>query len=259
MSAPLNEVVITSIYKNSAGQRLPLPRRMARCTPDMEAAIRSVAFELARQGGSLFLSDLFRSYDMQLQSHMDFMNGKKKAFSPPPGGSLHEAGRALDLDLDNLGLKLADFWELARPLGLSPIIDKPIAGVSESWHFDCRGSHQIVYDYYQTGKGTNFSKPYAAMAASAIVSVGIQVDKFGENQTAAAIQSALIRLGQTLGNIDGSIGIKTRAALDAVGVQFAEPQTMLTALEGLLRRIFPKEYEITQEVAFVAVPAHVIQ
>src|SRR5262245_61275392 len=259
MSASLNEVVITSIYKNNAGQRLPLPRRMAQCTPDMEAAIRTLSAELSQRGGSLFLSDLFRSYDMQLQSHMDFMNGKKKAFSPPPGGSLHEAGRALDLDLDNLGMKLADFWELARPLGLSPIIDKPTPGVSESWHFDCRGSHQIVYDYYKNGKGTNFLQPYTAMAASAILSVGVKVDKFGDNQTAAAVQSALIRLGQTLGNIDGSIGTKTRAALDAVGVQFAEPQTMLVALEGLLRQKFPQEYEIRQDDLLVNTPAHVIQ
>jgi hypothetical protein len=41
---------------------------------------------------------------MQLQSHLDWKTGKKSAFSPPPGGSLHEAGRALDLDLDSLGM-----------------------------------------------------------------------------------------------------------------------------------------------------------
>jgi hypothetical protein len=250
MTAPLNEVVITSIYKNNAGERIPLPRRMAQCTPDMKAAIQAAGFELNRRGGNLFLSDLFRSFDMQLQSHMDFKSGKKKDFSPPPGGSLHEAGRALDLDLDSLGIRLVDFWELSRPMGLSPIIDAPTPGVSESWHFDCRGSHQIVYDYYKHGEGTNFAKPYAAMAASAILAVGIKVTRFGQNQIAAAIQSALIRLGQSIGNLDGSIGKKTRAALDAVGVQFAEPRTMLTALEGLLRQRFPEEYEIDPDDAF---------
>lgn len=259
MSAPLNEVVIASIYKNNAGHQLPLPRRMALCTPDMEAAIRAVAAELAQKGGSLLLSDLFRSYDMQLQSHLDFVNGKKTAFSPPPGGSLHEAGRALDLDLDSLGMKLDEFWELARPHGLSPIIDKPTPGVSESWHFDCRGSHQIVYDYYKSGKGTNFSKPYAAMAASAILAAGVKVDKFGPNQAAATVQSALIRLGQTVGNIDGRLGTLTRKALEVVGVQFAEPETMLVALEGLLSHIFPREYETDQSHAFAEVPSHVIQ
>jgi zinc D-Ala-D-Ala carboxypeptidase len=258
MSAPLIEVVITSIYKNNAGQRLPLPERMAHCTPDMEVAIRALSVELAQQGGNLFLSDLFRSYDMQLQSHMDFVKGKKTAFSPPPGGSMHEAGRALDLDLENLGMDLHGFWELARPHGLSPIINTPSAGLSESWHFDCRGSHQIVYDYYKGGKGTNFPKPYPAMAASAILALGIKVDRFGSNQAAAAVQSALIRLGQTLGNIDGSIGKKTRAALEAVGVPFAEPEAMVVALDGLLREKFPQEYETDQNHAFPETPPHVI-
>jgi hypothetical protein len=91
MTAPLSEVTITSTYKNKDGQRILLPSRMAHCTPDMEAAIRAVSAEVEQRGGRLFLSDLFRSFDMQLQSHMDFVNGKKKAFSPSPGGSLHEA------------------------------------------------------------------------------------------------------------------------------------------------------------------------
>jgi zinc D-Ala-D-Ala carboxypeptidase len=258
MTVPLKEVTITSIYKNSDGQRVPLPKRMAQCTPDMEAAIRAVSAEVQQRGGRLFLSDLFRSFDMQLQSHMDFVNGKKKAFSPPPGGSLHEAGRALDLDVDSLGVKLSEFWDLARPHGLLPIIDKPIAGVSESWHFDCRGSHQIVYDYYKAGKGTNF-KPYAATAASAILSIGVKVEKFGSNQAAAAIQSALIRLDQTIGNIDGNIGKKARAGLDAVGVPFGDLLTMLATLEGLLRQKFPKEYESDQGIGFAEAPPHVIQ
>ena len=153
MTAPLVEVTITSIYKNAEGKRVPLPKRMAHCTPDMKTALQAVGVELEQQSGRLFLSDLFRSFDMQLQSHMDFVNGKKKAFSPPPGGSLHEAGRALDLDLESLApVKLAEFWELARPHGLLPIINKPTPGVSESWHFDCRGSHHIVYEYCPGGE-----------------------------------------------------------------------------------------------------------
>jgi hypothetical protein len=155
-------------------------------------------------------------------------------------------------------MKLSEFWDLARPHGLLPIIDRPLAGVSESWHFDCRGSHQIVYDYYKAGKGTNF-KPYAATAASAILSIGVQVEKFGSNQVAAAIQSALIRLDQTIGDIDGSIGKKSRAGLDAVGVPFGDLPTMLTMLEGLLRQKFPQEYASDQGIAFAEAPSHVIQ
>jgi hypothetical protein len=97
------------------------------------------------------------------------------------------------------------------------------------------------------------------MAASAILSIGVQVDKFGSDQTIAAIQSALIRLGQELGNIDGGIGPKTRGALDAVGVPFTDPQTMLLALEGLLRTRFPQEYETDPATVLAEPPAHVIQ
>src|SRR5262245_4435318 len=259
MTAPSSEISILSVYKYSSGQRLPLPKRMAQCTPDMEAAMGAIAAELEQKHGKLFLSDLFRSFDMQLQSHMDFVNGKKKAFSPPPGGSLHEAGRALDLDLESLApVKLAEFWDLARPHGLLPIIEKPTPGVSESWHFDCRGSHNIVYEYYRAGNGTNF-KPYAAMAASAILAIGVQVEKFGPNQSAALIQSALIRLDQVIGNIDGSIGKKTRSAIEAVGVPFGEPQAMLVALEGLLRQKFSREYEIEDDMGLPETPSHVVQ
>src|SRR5215203_3414248 len=98
---PLVTIDVESIYK-SHGQRVSLPPRMAHCTPDMKAAIQKVGEELEARGGKLFLSDLFRSYDMQLQSHLDFVNGRKSAFSPHPGGSMHEAGRALDLDLEAL-------------------------------------------------------------------------------------------------------------------------------------------------------------
>jgi hypothetical protein len=258
MAAPLNEITIPSIYKNRNGQRVPLPKRMAQCTPDMEAALRAVAAELGERGGKLVLSDMFRTYDMQLQSHLDYVSGKKTAYSPPPGGSLHEAGRALDLDLGSLGIKLSAFWELARPLGLSPIIDQPISKMNEAWHFDCRGSHQIVYKYYQDGSGANF-KPYAAMAASAILAIGVQVDAFTSNQEAAAIQGGLIRLGQTLGNIDGSIGRKTKNALDNVGVPFTDPRTTLRAVEDLLRLKFPEEYETDETFGFREPPDHVIQ
>jgi hypothetical protein len=125
-------------------------------------------------------------------------------------------------------------------------------------HFDCRGSHQLVYEYYNTGKGTNF-KPYTAMAASAILSIGVTVEKFGANQKAAAIQSALIRLGQNIGNMDGAIGNKTRGGLEAVGVPFGDPPAMLTALEGLLQVKFPQEFEIAETGGVGAVPSHVIQ
>jgi hypothetical protein len=243
MKSPLIPIDILSVYKNKLGDLLPLPTRMAQCTPDTYSAIYSIAKDVAQMGGKLILSDLFRSYDMQAQSHLDYVAGRKKAFSPPPGGSFHEAGRAFDLDLGALKITLADFWKIAEKHELNPIISQPDSNKSEAWHFDCRGSHQIVYQYYADGNGTNF-KPYTAAAASAILSIGVNVDTFGSNQKQAAIQSCLIRLGKTIGNIDGQLGKNSHKAIDELGVIFDlnNIDGMLIQIENLVQHQFPKEF-----------------
>ncbi|MEO5890136.1 MAG: hypothetical protein ABIQ31_07785 [Ferruginibacter sp.] len=243
MKSPLVPISIISIYKNNFGDLLPLPARMAQCTPDTFNAIVKIATDVAKKNGKLILSDLFRSYDMQSQSHQDFVSGKKKAFSPPPGGSFHEAGRAFDMDLSAIKIPLADFWTIAAKYGMVPIIKQPKANVSEAWHFDCHGSHEIVYKYYADGKGSNF-KPYTAAAASGILSIGVHVDKFGANQDEAAIQSGLIRLGKEIGNIDGQIGRKSQQALEELGVSFnlANVSGMLLQVENLVQQKFPEEF-----------------
>lgn len=241
MNAPLVPVQVLSIYK-VAGQQVLLPKRMALATPDMKAAIARIGEEVAGRGGRFVLSDLYRSYDMQLQAHLDYKAGKKSAFSPAPGGSMHEAGRAFDVDLGALGMPLADFWDLCRPLGVVPIIAQPVSGASESWHFECRGSHQKVYDYYREKLGRNFRSPAAAMAASAIVATGVRVDAFGDKLAGAQIQSALIRLGAILGNLDGDVGPRTRAALEQFGVTASDPAAQLRQLHELLQEKYPEEY-----------------
>ncbi len=243
MKSPLVPASIISIYKNTLGDSLPLPARMGQCTPDTYAAIFNIATALSKKGGKLVLSDLFRSFDMQAQSHQDYISKRKKAFSPPPGGSFHEAGRAFDMDLSAMKISLADFWTIADKYGVSPIIKQPKPNASEAWHFDCRGSHQIVYEYYSNGKGNNF-KPYTAAAASAILSIGVHVDAFRNNQAQAAIQSCLIRLGKVIGNIDGQIGRKTQQALEEVGVAFNlnDVSKMLLDAENLVQQKFPEEF-----------------
>lgn len=201
-------------------------------------------------GGKFALSDLFRSYDMQLQAHLDFTSGKKKAFSPPPGSSMHEAGRAFDVDLKGLKMSLADFWQIVKKCGVVPIIAEPDPKASEAWHFECRGSHQLVYDYYQAGKGTNFSKPAAAMAASAIIAAGLEHDRFKGKEDAAYIQSGLIRLGQNLGNIDGEIGPRTNGVLSSLGIAGATRAEQIQGLDALLQQKFPDEFfdKVAEEV-----------
>jgi hypothetical protein len=242
MSAPLVNIQYPSIYMNGP-TRANLPERMAKCSPDTKKAILGIAAEIKKLGGELILSDLFRSYDMQFQSHKDYVMKKKKAFSPAPGGSMHEAGRAFDMDLSAIKITLKKFWEIAAPFGFVPIITEPKAGVSESWHFDHHGSHQLVYDYYKAGKANNMPA-YTAMAASGIVSIGVTVDQFGAKQKDAFVQSALIRLGQNIGNMDGDVGPKSKSALSALGINSNDLAAAAVSIENLLKKKFPDEYEV---------------
>lgn len=241
MTAPLLPVNVISIYE-IAGHRSSLPKRMAKCAPDMKLAIFNLSKALTARGGEFVLSDLFRSYDMQFQAHLDFTSGKKKSFSPAPGGSMHEAGRAFDVDIDALKISLSAFWKISASFGVVPINAKPDAGASEAWHFECRGSHQLVYDYYKSGFGTNFDAPYKAMAASAISAVGIPVDKFKGKALGASIQSALIRLGKKIGNMDGDVGPKSKAALSSLKLIDLAPDEQFASLKALLQKQFPDEY-----------------
>lgn len=232
-STPLVPITIASIYKNG-----PLPVRMALCTPDTKLAIEGVVHDLRSLGHELRLSDLFRSYDMQKQAHLDYVEHRKKAFSPPAGSSMHEAGRAMDIDLSSIGVPLARFWEIASARGFQPIIPKPVQGASESWHFDFPGSHKNVYQYVLSGKSGAIGKPYAHMARSAILALGVHVDAMAD-QAAAQLQAALIRLGFDPGPIDGVIASRTRAALVAAGCDL---ESAAERLGIVLRERFPLEF-----------------
>lgn len=241
MSAPIVPITILSIYKNRTGEYVNLPSRNGQGTPDMRAALSRIGKEVNAAGGIFRLSDLYRTYEMQLQAHMDYVSRKKSAFSPPPGGSMHESGRAFDVDVAALRMSLDAFWKIAARHGVVPIIDKPSTALKECWHFECRGSHEKVRAYYAAGKGKNM-KPSEALAASAIVCTGVQVNRF-KDQTGAAIQSALIRLDQDIGNLDGDVGPKSKAAAAALGITATDPQAMLTALEAKLAERFPDEWD----------------
>lgn len=250
MSAILVPIDVPSIYLH-AGHKVSLPKRMALCTPDMKMAIFRLGEAVREKGGLFALSDLFRSYEMQLQAALDYESKKKSAYSPRPGSSLHESGRAFDVDLGGLKMGLDKFWTLAASVGVVPINAEPDPKLSEAWHFECRGSHQLVYDYYKSGKGKNFKTPYAAMAASAILAVGIRHDRFLENASAARLQSGLIRLGYDIGNLDGAIGPRSIKALQDMGLADTELDQQLKGVETKLQLRFAEEYfdSVPEEVA----------
>jgi hypothetical protein len=54
MKSPLIPIDIISIYKNRMGDLLPLPSRMAQCTPDAHVAIFKMLLILPEKEGGLF-------------------------------------------------------------------------------------------------------------------------------------------------------------------------------------------------------------
>jgi len=230
---PLVPISVASIYNHA-----PLPVRMAQCTPDTAIAIQGVVNDLRVRGHNLLLSDLFRSYEMQRQANLDYVEGRKRAYSPPAGGSMHEAGRAMDIDLSSMGVSLREFWDIAKGHGFSPIIDAPIAGRSESWHFDCRGSHDAVYKYVHSGKAGASIPPYTQMARSGILAIGVKVDGLPD-QAIGALQAALIRLGFEPGRIDGVMGDRTQGAMRDAGI---DADDFVGSATAAVKARFPGEY-----------------
>lgn len=131
--------------------------KMAWLTADSAADFQLLKQDVESLGGALIISDMYRDKDMQQAAHDKWAAaykhwviggklGKKPKYSPPPGGSFHQAGRAIDIDLSAIqplktavSSALSVFWELAARHGWFPIIKKPDAKLSEAWHFDHPG------------------------------------------------------------------------------------------------------------------------
>jgi hypothetical protein len=132
---------------------------MAWLTEDSAADFQLLKQDVEALGGQLIISDMYRDKDMQNAAHNRWKAeyeayclrgkvGKAPKYSPPAGGSFHQAGRAIDIDLSAIkplakhdpdGNALKKFWELAKNRGWYPIIKAPKASASEAWHFDHPG------------------------------------------------------------------------------------------------------------------------
>jgi len=158
-----------------------LPASMARLTPDAAASLAQVEAEIERLGGCFRLSDAYRSSAMQSRAHDDYIKGRKHAYSPPAGSSMHEAGRAIDLDLAALihppsvpkgsqtlnELKVRAIFEAHGWTFIAPAGNPHSVDVKESWHIEFRGPFQETYEsVFKRAKA--HSKAYHSMAAAAI-------------------------------------------------------------------------------------------
>lgn len=185
--------------------------------PDMLVALEELAESVRKEGGSFYITDLFRSWDTQKKARLEFLSGTRKDFIAPPGGSFHNAGRAVDFDVKNLNFQgvprklwLEKLWQLAIPLGFSPIIKIPDINASESWHLDYPGKDwQKAYN----------SISYSEVAKCAILDCGKYKERNKETLKNMFIQSQLIRLGfYEIGSVDGILGEKTKKVLTSLGI-----------------------------------------
>lgn len=143
-------------------------------TPDAAAAFEKLkmacAIHLPKVG--LFLSDCYRSWLMQAKAHADHLAGAhpgqevvyiasvpelhgyiptpKRANSPPPGNSWHEAGRAFDVDMDPkwLGVDQRAFADIAHSCGWKDIVHGDFGNparvdVPEEWHWQFPGPYSL--------------------------------------------------------------------------------------------------------------------
>lgn len=154
----------------------PIPARMGWMAPDAAAAFDALEEETAQGPTGLFISDMFRAPLDQARAHADYLAGRRRfadlkafvasypqlapytpkpktAFSPPPGGSFHEAGRAFDCDMDPkwLGMDQQRFADIAHSLGWRDVVggrfgDPRRVDVSEEWHWQFLGPFAQAFD-----------------------------------------------------------------------------------------------------------------
>lgn len=206
----------------------------AKCTADMKASLLELDLAVAQQNGSLHITDLFRDWKVQDELRKKYeSNPKKRPFAARPGGSFHQAGRAVDIAIQMLNFKdvpkdkwLQKLWDLAKPLGFKPIIRIPDMNASEAWHFDRPGkAWDAAYK----------ALPYDRVAKCAI----IECDNWDPNEDKTKlermfIQTQLIRLGNhEIGDVDGILGTKTMTVLNKMLLASKPLQEVAETLKAL--------------------------
>ena len=179
----------------------------------MADALKKLDIEVSNQGGQLYITDLFRTWFEQEGTY-----AQKPKLAAKPGTSFHQAARAADIDVDNLNFKgveknkwLQKFWDICLPLGFVKIIDRPILGTAECWHYQFLGK-----DWQDCYKNLHHSE----VAKACILDIGqwnLAEDK--EKIKKMFVQSQLLRKGfYFIGTIDGIFGQNTNKALKQLGL-----------------------------------------
>lgn len=231
---PVTGLVSSYKKKSNPSERLPIEAlgNSAKSVPEMAKALQVLNQIITEQNGTLYITDLFRPWDVQDKLRTEYElskadpNIKDKAYAAVPGGSFHQAGRAVDFSVSELNFKDVDkdkwlkkFWDIAKPLGFNPIIKIPDLGISECWHFDYPGS-DFTKAYNYMDDFSSDAIDYTLVAKCGIIDAGCWNPK--ENAIKIRnmfIQSQLIRLGRfEIGSVDGILGKKSIKALTDLGI-----------------------------------------
>jgi len=215
--------------------------------PEMAVALLNLSDAVFAASGDFRVTECHRDVAVQQAARQKYLNwdkaGKPKpgtpdfdpktmkaAFVAKAGRSGHNAGRSIDVHVGALKFpgipankQLDHLWNLAIPLGWSPVIKNPDENASESWHFDFLGDLA----------GVRSRMGYEQWALCGALLVG-----HGDLQGYDAVTQALLcRAGYSIGDIDGAAGPKTRAAIESA-LKMA-PAAVVTAIASKDTSIWP--------------------
>ena len=183
----------------------PLPKHMAKLVQAAAEALARVYEDIVKEGGHLFISDMFRSAEMQQKAYEDYKMGRKTDYSPPACGSVHESGRAIDIDAFDTGIGHKRVREILNRHGWVNIV-KTLTG-SECWHYEFR---EDKWETYKQAHG------YAAMARAmkeAIGNVAGLEESEAIKEDVKWLQASLNKLMGVSLVVDGMYGAKTKKAV----------------------------------------------
>jgi hypothetical protein len=203
------KVKVPGIYGRKGS---PLPARLSRLVRPAAEALKRAIEQIAREGGHLYLSDMFRSAADQQRAHEDWKNGRKTAFSPPSCSSVHEAARAIDIDAFDTGIGHKRVREILVSFGWVPVTDS-LTG-PECWHYEFR---EARWEDFKARHG------YAAMARAMKEEIGNLASLRRATEQETDIRWLQTTLNKVLGlslTVDGIYGEATRAAV----VRFQQTQ-----------------------------------
>lgn len=183
----------------------PLPARLSKLVRPAADSLRKVFELVTAEGGHLYISDMFRSAADQQRAHEDWKSGRKSAYSPPSCSSVHEAGRAIDIDAFDTGIGHKRVREILKSCGWVEITDS-LTG-AECWHYEFR---EARWEEYKAAHG------YPAMARAMKEEIGNLVSLPAakkQEKDVRWLQTALSKALNLALKVDGVYGEGTRSAV----------------------------------------------